>query len=91
MGTMDTLMQSQIFFFISSLGFIVLWALLGVLLFYLIRTANTFSRIMTRIESDIEKIGDTTKELLEEFKNSALIHLLNFFFKKKKKTRKDSK
>ena len=83
---MENILQSQIFFFISSLGFIVLWVLAVIFLFYLIRATKAFSRIIDKLEKDVDKIGDTTKDLLEEIKNSIVF---NFLFKKKKKRKKD--
>lgn len=83
---MDTILQSQVFFFISSIGFVLLWILVAIFLFYLIRATNTFSKIMNRVEKDIDNIGDTTKEMLEEVRESVIF---NFLFKKKKKRRKD--
>ena len=83
---MDTLLQTQIFFFISSIGFIFLWILIAIFLFFLVRATNTFSRIMEKVEKDIENIGDTTKEMLEEVKDSVIF---NFLFKKKKKSRRN--
>ena len=83
---MDTLLQSQIFFFISSVGFVLLWILVAIFLFYLIRATNTFSRIMDRVEKDIDNIGDTTKEMLDDVRESAVF---NFLFKKKRRSRKN--
>ncbi|MFA6257827.1 MAG: hypothetical protein WC671_02330, partial [Candidatus Paceibacterota bacterium] len=60
--------------------------LVAIFLFYLIRITRTFSRIMDKTESNINKIGDTTKEMLEDLRDSALF---NFFLRKKKKSRKD--
>jgi len=82
---MDAIMQMQVFFFISSIGFIILWTLTAIFLFYLIRATDTFSRIMEKIEKDVNNIGDTTKEMLEEVKDSIVF---NFLFRKKKKNRK---
>ncbi|MDR3519647.1 MAG: hypothetical protein P4L63_02045 [Candidatus Pacebacteria bacterium] len=82
---MDTLLQSQVFFFISSVGFLVLWFLTAVLLIYLIRAAGAFSRIMEKFEKDINNIGDTTKELLSEMRENIFF---KFLFGKKKKSRK---
>lgn len=81
MGGMNTLLQSQVFFLISSVGFVVLWILAGIFLFYLIRATKALSEIMDKVEEDIDHIGDTTKEMLQEVKNSAVF---NFIFKKKK-------
>ncbi len=83
---MNTILQSQVFFLISSVGFVTLWIFVAVFLFYLIRATKVLSRIMEKVEKDIDNIGDTTKEMLEEVKNSTVF---NFLFKKKRKSRKD--
>jgi len=85
---MNALLQSQIFFFISSVGFVILGILVGVLLFYLIRISKTFSRIMDKAEADINSIGDTTKEILSDIRESSLFQFLNRFIKKKKTTKR---
>ncbi len=82
---MDTSTQVQTFFFISSVGFVILWILLAIFLFYLIRAMATLSRVMDKLENDINKIGDATKEVLTSVKDSMVFNLL---FKKKKKTAK---
>jgi len=82
---MDAIIQSQVFFFISSIGFVILWILVAVFLVYLIRATDTFSRIMSKMEKDIDEIGDTTKEIVEDMRDSAVF---NFVFRKKKKARK---
>ncbi len=83
---MNSILNSEIFFFISSVGFVILFALLAILLFYLIRAAKVFSKIAEGAEDDIDKIGDTTKEMLEDMHDSAIF---NFVFRKKKKSRKE--
>lgn len=79
---MDPFQQPQVFFFISSIGFVLLWVFVAIFLFYLIRATNTFSRVMDKIEKDIDDIGDITKETLEEVRDSLIF---NFLFKKKRK------
>ena len=86
---MSPLLQSQVFFFISSVGFVVLGILVGVLLFYLIRVSKTFSRIIDKAEEDINKIGDTTREILEEIRENSLFQFLAKLFKKKRKSKKE--
>jgi amino acid permease len=83
---MDTLLQSQVFFFISSVGFVLLWVLTATFLFYLIRATRAFSRIMEKIENNINNIGDMTKEMLGDLRDNAIFR---FLFGKKKKSRKD--
>jgi len=83
---MDTVIQSDVFFFISSIGFVVLWILTAIFLFYLIRTMNTFSRIMNKIEKDIDKIGDTTLELVEDMRESPVFR---FILGRRRRSRKE--
>jgi hypothetical protein len=83
---MDTILQSQVFFFISSVGFVLLWAMVAIFLYYIIRVARAFSRIMDMIEGHINTVGDVTKEMLSEMKDNPIF---KFFFNKKRKSRKD--
>lgn len=83
---MNAILQSQVFFFISSVGFIFLWILIAVFLFYLVKATKTLSKIMEKIEKDVNNISDSTRELIEEVRDSVIF---NFFFKKKRKTKKD--
>jgi large-conductance mechanosensitive channel len=79
---MDTLLQTQVFFFVSSIGFVLLWILVAIFLFYLIRATNILSKIMEKVEKDVDNIGDTTKEMLEEVRDSVVF---NFLFRKRRK------
>lgn len=83
---MDPLQQSQVFFFVSSISFVFLWAFVVIFLFYLIRATSTFSRVMEKIEKDIDEIGDVTKETFEEVKDSMIFH---FLFRKRRKIKKN--
>ncbi len=73
---MNTIMQSQVFFFISSVGFIILWILVAIFLYYLIRAMNTFSRIIDRMEKNIDSISDTTEEMIEDVRDSMVFRFL---------------
>ncbi len=77
--------QSEIFFVISSIGFVTLWILVAIFLVYLIRVTRTFSRIINKIEENINEIGDTTKDMLEDLRESAVFR---FIFGKKRRGRK---
>ena len=86
---METFSQSDIFFFISSVSFVILWILLAIFLFYLIRAVKIFYRIIDRVEGDINKVGDITREMFEEMKNSVVWNFLSRrkSFRKKKSTK----
>ena len=79
---MNTIIQSQIFFFISSIGFVILAILSAVVLIYFIYLLNLFSRILKKIEKDIDSIGDITKDMLEEVRDS---NTYRFMFGHKRK------
>jgi len=83
---MDSYSQSQVFFLISSLGFVLLWILVAIFLFYLIRATSTFSRILDKVEKDVNDLGDTTKEMLDDMRDNVIF---KFLFGKKKKSRKN--
>ena len=83
---MNGLLSSHVFFIISSVGFVLLWIFVAILLFYLIRITRTFSAIMDKIEDNVNKIGDTTKEMLTDLRDSTIF---NFFLRKRRKSRKD--
>ncbi len=83
---MTNLIHADIFFFISSIGFLIFGVLLVILLFKMIKIANTFSRILSKVENGIDTIGDTTKEVIEEMRDSLLFRFL--FKGRKKKTKK---
>lgn len=69
-------MQSEIFFFISSIGFVVLGVLVAVILIYILRATHIFSKILKKAESDIDSMGDTTKEMLEDLRDSSVFRFL---------------
>jgi hypothetical protein len=81
-------MQSQVFFFISSVGFIVLFALIGWLVIKIITAMETFQRILDKVEAGVDKIGDTTKEVMEDLQDSTVYRVL---VGKKKRERKSTK
>ena len=67
-------MQSEIFFFISSIGFIIIGILGIILLILCIRMVSSFMRILERVELSMDSIGDVTMELIDDMRDS-------FFFK----------
>lgn len=85
---MNTLMQSQVFFFISSVGFIILFALIAWLLIKVLAAMETFQNILNKIEAGVDKIGDTTKEVMEDLQDSTVYRVL---VGNKKRVRKTAK
>lgn len=82
--------QSEIFFIISSVGFVLLWILVGICLVYLFRILKTFSRILNKLEGDIEQISDVTKDLIFEVRDNPVFRFLFGSRRKSRKTIKDN-
>ena len=82
---MTSLLQSQIFFFISSVGFIVLGVLVAIILLYILRILNLSINILKKMEKEIDSIGDATKETIETIRESLVF---KFLFKGKSKHKK---
>jgi uncharacterized protein Yka (UPF0111/DUF47 family) len=79
-------MQSEIFFIISSVGFVTLWILVAILLFYLIRISRKFSKIVDKVEKNVDDISDTARDMFLEIKESSIF---KFIFGKSKRGRKE--
>lgn len=77
-------MQSQIFFFISSIGFIILGILSVLVFMYILYILNSFSKILKKLEKNIDSIGDETKEIIEDIRDSSVFRFL-FPHKRKRK------
>jgi len=61
------MIQSQIFFLISSIGFTILGILVGIIIVYILSIIKSFSKILKIIEKDIDSIGDTPKIFLKKY------------------------
>lgn len=81
---MEDFLQMKIFFLISSLGFIVLFILVSILIIYLIRISHTSSRILDKAEKGIDELSEGARNMLEDLENSILYR---FFFKKKRRSK----
>ena len=75
-------MQSEIFFFISSIGFIILGILGIILLILCVKAVRSFMRILERIESSMDHVGDATMDLIEDMRDSFLFKM---FFRPRRK------
>ncbi len=73
---MENLIHADIFFFIASIGFILLGLLGAIVLLYIIRLLRSLVRTMEQIESDIARVGETARELVDDIRDSALLSLI---------------
>ena len=84
---MTTLAQADIFFFISSIGFVILGIVLATLMVFTIIAIRSFIRILDRIESSLDTIGDTTLDLIEDLQSNVFFRML-FHPKKRSRSKK---
>lgn len=82
---MNTLIHADIFFFISSIGFIVLTILLTIILVKIIQLVNRVDRISKKIENGMNTVTDDVKDLIEDLKDSPIFRFMFGILKRKKK------
>lgn len=85
---MESIIKSDIFFFVSSIGFIVITVLLIVILSYIIF-------IMRKVQQVVETVQDTTKHLVGKInsvedilENSFVMKAIGLFFNRNTKEKK---
>jgi hypothetical protein len=83
---MDTIMKSEIFFFISSIAVIGLSLLLMIISIYLIRIFKNIDKISKIIKEEVELLKEDVLDLRMSIKAEGwkLKNLLKFFDKLKK-------
>ena len=69
-------MQSEIFFFIASIGFVAIGIVIFVLIIYSIKVIRSLLRVINRIEDSMDDIGDATMELVEDLRNNIFFRIL---------------
>lgn len=73
---MNTNAMAETFFLISSVGFIILFIILATLLYYLIRAVRSFNELTDKIERSIDTVGDASRDLIDDMRNSMAFRLL---------------
>lgn len=84
---MDTLLHADIFFVISSIGFVIFFILLAVILVSLLRLVKKVEKITDKVEAKIDALGDEAENLLADLEESFIFRLLF----RSGRTRKSSK
>ncbi|MES2224438.1 MAG: hypothetical protein V4478_00460 [Patescibacteria group bacterium] len=79
---MNAIPHADIFFFVATIGFIIIFIVIVIALIYLISILKSIHRISAKIEKDIDNIGDTAKEFVMQLWDSTIF---SWIFGKKKK------
>lgn len=68
---MQELIQADIFFFISSIGFVFLAILFGIAAYYIIRAAREIEGLAKDVREEVEDIAEDLDELREKITSKA--------------------
>jgi uncharacterized protein YoxC len=92
---MDTIIQSDIFFFISSIGFVIVIIMAVVIGILLIKTIRDIKKVINKIDNEVENIIEDVEEFRGEVKtkigsasNFLSVITLGAFLKKLFKSKK---
>lgn len=73
---MNTVLHADIFFIISSFGFIIFFILITMILFAILRLTKKVERIADMVEKKIDVIGDEAEELFLGLQDSLVFRIL---------------
>lgn len=82
---MESVLKSEVFFFISSISVILITVIFVIIGFYLIKMMRNFSHISERLKRTVDGAASSLEEVGDNIKDSPIF---TFFFGKKKKTKK---
>lgn len=82
---MESVLKSDVFFFISSIAVVIFTVIFIIVGFYFIKMMRNFSQISERLKSTVEGATSSLEEVGENIKESPIF---TFFFGKKKKSKK---
>jgi len=87
---MENLMQSDVFFFISSISFILLTLLLVIVFYYIISILKDFKTISEILKNGVKNAGENIEALAQMVSQSSLFKFI-FGSNYKKKSKKNKK
>ncbi|MDD5083401.1 MAG: hypothetical protein PHT88_00490 [Candidatus Moranbacteria bacterium] len=72
----QTLIHADTFFFISSVGFVVLTTLIAAGLLYIIGILRSVKRITDKIENGLDTVGEDMQELVSDLRESRVFRMI---------------
>lgn len=82
---MESILKSEIFFFISSISVILITIIFVIVGFYLIKIMRNFSHISERLKETVDGASSSLEEVGNNIKESSIFR---FFFGQKRKHKK---
>ena len=72
---MNTLLHADIFFIISSIGFVIFFILIAMILSSILRLTKKVERIAEKVEQKVDAFGDEAEELLADLQDSLIFRM----------------
>ena len=85
---METILKSEIFFFISSISTVLLTVIFVIVGFYLIKIMKNFSHISEKLKETVDGAASSLEEVGDSIKDS---RLFKFLFGNKRKSKEKKK
>ncbi len=82
---MESILKSEIFFFISSISVVLITVIFIIIGFYMIKIMKNFSHISESLKNTVDGATISLEEVGEHIKESPIF---SFFFGKKKRSKK---
>lgn len=79
---MESILKSEVFFFISSISVIIITVVFSIIGYYLIKIMRNFTHISDRLKKTVDGAASSLEEVGDDIKESILFR---FFFGKKSK------
>lgn len=73
---MSTLIHADIFFFVSSVGFIIIFALVSVGLYYIVGILKSVRHISRKLEGDVDNLSADAKEFISDLRTSVVYRMI---------------
>lgn len=79
---METVINSDIFFFITSIFVVVLTIVLIIASFYIVKILKNFTDVSESLKNNVNKVGVDVRDIISNVKESSVFR---FLFKRKEK------
>lgn len=84
---METLIKADIFFFISSIGFVILAVMLGIAMFYFIKAGKNLYDISESLHTHFKESEEFFLDMKDKLENNLIFRMIFPTSRRKKTTR----
>ena len=84
---METLIKADIFFFVSSIGFVILGIMLGIAMFYFIKAGKNLYDISESIHTHFKESEEFFLDMKDKLENNLIFRMIFPTSRRRKSTR----